>query len=66
MSNTIGENIRKIRQKKKISQDRLSKKVNLTSNTTAKLEARKNPNLTFETLQIAKTLAVSLDVLTKV
>jgi len=66
MSNTIGENIRKIRQKKKISQDRLSKEANLALNTIVKLETGKNPNPTFETLQkIAKALDVSLDELTK-
>jgi len=38
MSNKIGENIRKLRQQKKISQDRLSKKADLVLNTTMKIE----------------------------
>lgn len=66
MSNRIGENIRKLRQKKKMSQDRLSKEADLALNTIVKIETGKNPNPTLETLQkIAKALGVSLDELTK-
>ena len=62
MSNRIGENIRKLRQQKKMSQDRLSKKADLALNTIVKIETGKNPNPTLETLQkIAKALGVSLD-----
>ena len=62
MSNKIGENIRKLRQQKKMSQDRLSKKADLALNTIVKIETGKNPNPTLETLQkIAKALGVSLD-----
>ena len=57
MSNKIGENIRKLRQQKKMSQDRLSKKADLALNTIVKIETGKNPNPTLETLQkIAKAL----------
>ncbi|MCD6114808.1 helix-turn-helix transcriptional regulator [bacterium] len=62
MSNKIGENIRKLRQQKKMSQDRLSKKADLALNTIVKIETGKNPNPTLETLQkIAKALGVSVD-----
>lgn len=66
MSSKIGENIRKLRQKRKISQDRLSKEADLALNTIVKIETDKNPNPTFETLQkIAKALNVSVDELIK-
>ncbi len=66
MSNKIGENIRKLRQQKKMSQDRLSKEANLALNTIVKLETSKNPNPTLETLQkIAKALGVSIDKILK-
>ena len=62
MSNKVGENIRKLRQQKKMSQDRLSKKADLALNTIVKIETGKNPNPTIETLQkIAKALGVSVD-----
>ena len=66
MSNKIGENIRKLRQQKKMSQDRLSKKADLALNTIVKIETGENPNPTLETLQkIAKALGVSVDKLLK-
>ena len=66
MSNKIGENIRKLRQQKKMSQDRLSKEADLALNTIVKIETGENPNPTLETLQkIAKALDVSLDQLIK-
>jgi len=62
MSNKIGENIRKLRQQKKISQDRLSKEADLALNTIVKIETGENPNPTLETLQkIAKAFGVSVD-----
>ena len=62
MSSKIGENIRKLRQQKKMSQDRLSKKADLALNTIVKIETGENPNPTLETLQkVAKALGVSLD-----
>ncbi len=58
MSNKIGENIRKLRQQKKMSQ----KKADLALNTIVKIETGKNPNPTLETIQkIAKALGVSVD-----
>lgn len=66
MSNKIGENIRKLRQQKKISQDRLSKKADLALNTIVKIETGENLNPTLKTVQkIAKALNVSLDQLIK-
>lgn len=62
MLNKSGENIRKLRQQKGMSQDRLSKKADLALNTIVKIETGENPNPTLETLQkIAKALDVSLD-----
>jgi len=66
MSSTLGEKIKKLRQQKKMSQDRLSKKADLALNTIVKIETGENPNPTLETLQkIAKALDVSLDQLLK-
>lgn len=61
MANKISNNIRKIRQKKGISQDRLSKKADLALNTIVKIETGESPNPTIETLEkIAKALGVSV------
>lgn len=61
MSSKIGENIRKLRQQKKMSQDRLSKEANLALNTIVKIETGESPNPTLETLQkIAKALGISV------
>lgn len=61
MSSIVSENIRKIRKKKKISQDKLSKKADLALNTIVKIETGEKSNPTVETLQkIAKALDVSI------
>jgi transcriptional regulator with XRE-family HTH domain len=61
MVNKVSNNIRKIRQKKGISQDRLSKKADLALNTIVKIETGESPNPTVETLEkIAKALGVSV------
>ncbi len=61
MANKIGDNIRRIRQKKGISQDRLSKEADLALNTIVKIETGESPNPTVETLvKIAKALGVSV------
>lgn len=63
---TIGKNLKKLREQKGISQDRLSKLADISSNTVAKLELDENPNPTIETLQkIAKALNVKVDDLIK-
>lgn len=63
---TIGKNIKKLREQKRISQDRLSKLADISSNTVAKLELDNGSNPTIETLQkIAKALEVKVDDLIK-
>ena len=63
---TIGKNIKKFRQKKELSQDKLSKLADLSLNTVVKIELDESPNPTIETIQkIAKALAVSVDDLLK-
>lgn len=62
----IGKNIKRLRQGKGISQDKLSKFADLSLNTVVKIELDTNPNPTIETLQkIAKALVVSVDDLLK-
>ena len=66
MSNKISENIRKLRQKKGMSQNRLSKEADLALNTIVKIETWEKPNPTLETLEkIAKALGVSVSDLFK-
>jgi len=63
---TIAKNIRKIRKKKGISQDKLSKLAEVAYNTIIKIESGAIHNPTIETVQkIAKALDISLDELTK-
>jgi len=58
----ISTNIRKLRKKRGISQDRLSKLADLSLNTVVKVESGKNPNPTIQTLdKIAKSLNVKVD-----
>ena len=60
MANTVSENIRKLRQKKGISQDRLSKDADIALNTVVKIETGESSNPTVETLEkIAKALGVA-------
>ncbi|MEK7637688.1 MAG: helix-turn-helix transcriptional regulator [Patescibacteria group bacterium] len=61
MSNTVSGNIRKLRQEKGISQDRLSKLADLALNTVVKIETEENSNPTVETLEkIAKAFGISV------
>ena len=63
---TIGKNLKKIRQEKGISQDRLSKLADLSLNTVFTVESGLNPNPTIETLtKIAQALDVKVDDLIK-
>ncbi|MDI9325233.1 MAG: helix-turn-helix transcriptional regulator [Alphaproteobacteria bacterium] len=63
---TIGKNIKKFRQEKGLSQDKLSKLSDLSLNTVVKIELDDTPNPTIETMQrIAKALVVSVDDLLK-
>ena len=64
--NKIGKNIKKLRQSKELSQDRLSKLADVSYNSIIKLETGGIINPTIETLQkIAKALGVSVDDLIK-
>lgn len=59
---TIGKNIKKLREQKGISQDRLSKLADISSNTIAKLELDESPNPTIDTLKkIADALNVKIE-----
>ena len=59
---TIGKNIKKLRQEKGISQDKLSKLADISLNTVVKIEIDQSPNPTLETIQkLAKALDVSLN-----
>lgn len=62
----IGKNLKKVRQEKGISQDRLSKLADLSLNTVVTVESGANPNPTIETLtKIAKALGAEVDDLIK-
>jgi transcriptional regulator with XRE-family HTH domain len=66
MANKVSENIRRIRQEKGISQDRLSKDADLALNTVVKIENDESPNPTVDTLEkIAKALGVTVTELFK-
>jgi len=63
---TIGKNIKRLRQEKGLSQDKLSKLADLSLNTVVKIELDDSPNPTIETVQrIAKALEMSVDDLLK-
>jgi transcriptional regulator with XRE-family HTH domain len=62
----IAKNIKKLRQEKGISQDRLSKLADLSLNSIVNIETGNNPNPTIETLEkIAKAFEISIDELLK-
>lgn len=62
----IGENIRKYRLQKDMSQDRLSKLADVAFHTIVKIESGETPNPTIETVRkIAVALGVSIDDLMK-
>ena len=59
---TIGDNIKKYRNKLGISQDVLSKRANLAFHTVVKIEAGSTPDPRIETVKkIADALSVKLD-----
>lgn len=65
-STKIASNIKKLRNKKGISQDRLSKLADLSINTIVNLELGINPNPTIDTLlKIANALETGVDDLIK-
>jgi len=62
----LSENIKKLRKKKGISQDKLAKLADVTLTTLVKIESGVNDNPTIKTLKkIADALGVSLDELVK-
>jgi len=62
----IGKNIRRYRQQKEMSQDRLSKLADVAFHTIVKIESGETPNPTIETVRkIAHSLGVSIDDLMK-
>ena len=61
----MARNLKKLREKKGLSQDRLAKLADVANNTIIKIEQGENINPTLATLKkIAKALEVSLDELT--
>jgi len=65
-SSKIAGNVKKLRQKKGVSQDRLSRLADLSINTIINVELGISPNPTIDTLlKIAKALGVSVDDLIK-
>ena len=59
---SIAKNLRKLREAKKLSQERLARLADVANNTIVKIEAGKNKNPTLDTLKkIAKALEVSVD-----
>ncbi len=63
---TLAKNIRKLREKKNLSQDKLSKLANMSHNTIIKIESGLIKNPKIETVQnIANAFGVSLNELTK-
>ncbi len=65
MSN-LSKNLRKLRELKGLSQEKLARLASVSNNTIIKIEAGKNKNPTLEILKkIAKVLEISIDDLTK-
>lgn len=63
---SIAKNLKKYRHKKGVSQDKLSKLVDVTYNTIIKIESGATKNPRVETLRlVAKALGVSVDDLIK-
>jgi len=65
MSN-ISKNIRRLREVKGLSQEKLARLADVANNTIIKIESGKNQNPTLDTLKkIAKAFEIGLDELTK-
>lgn len=59
---TIGQNIKRLRKEKAISQDKLLKLADISLNTVVKLELDQSPNPTLETIKkLARAFDVSID-----
>jgi len=58
----LGQNLKKLREKKGLSQDRLAKLADVANNTIIKIEQGENENPTLGTLKkVAKALDISVD-----
>ena len=58
----LSKNLKKLREQKGLSQDRLAKLADVANNTIIKIEQGENVNPTLETLKkVAKALNVSID-----
>jgi len=65
-SSIIGENIKKLRLQKNLSQDKLARLADIAFPTLTKIESGETPNPTIETVKkIAAALGVSIDELMK-
>lgn len=63
---SLAKNLKKLREKKGLSQDRLAKLADVANNTIIKIEQGENVNPTLDTLtKIAKALKVNVDDLIK-
>lgn len=63
---SLAKNLRKVREAKGLSQERLARLAEVANNTIVKIEAGKNKNPTLDTLKkIARALEVSVDDLIK-
>jgi len=66
VKNIIGKNMKRLRKKQNLSQDRLSKLADLSLNTVVTVESGANENPTIDTLtKIAHALGVGVDDLIK-
>lgn len=62
----LAKNLKRLREKKEFSQDRLAKLADVANNTIIKIEQGENVNPTLDTLKkVAKALDVSLEKLLK-
>jgi len=62
----LAKNLKKLRERKGLSQDRLAKLADVANNTIIKIEQGENINPTLDTLKkIAKSLEISIDDLLK-
>jgi len=62
----LSKNLKKLREQKGLSQDRLAKLADVANNTIIKIEQGENINPTLETLKkVAKALGISVDELIK-
>ena len=62
----LSKKLKKLREQKGLSQDRLAKRADVVNNTIIKIEQGENVNPTLETLKkVAKALEISVDELIK-